>query len=442
MSKSQIAFRGIAPVYSPLSLRLGVDQFAKKFIAQLQQLELDLGKNKEHQWQGQFFHLGGEQSTEQSSQLKYQSTKDNSKDVRLMCWSPQKDETIIFHVFANHISVVETELTIDLDDLPTDSFDQDMQTAHSAEALVAELEKQVQQRVKQQIDSYLSAFNEDLKHLHSMLSAEFIYVPELPSSKNEENNDNWVARTMLLNDEQIGKPALRSLLTYWLKKTSRPEDAAKIINGEKECSMTWLNYAVKNPQVVGKDNNIQIMVLAQYYYVAQENCNNALRGAIEQAYNNSRHRNTDKLLANTRTASRLNQIAFYEYIKFLTRPNRVLLEDILNGWKFEQLVENSERMIEICNARLQEEDNKRREKSTVMTDFLLVALSFFTVFELSLYLTEFSREMMSRPTLDYNDSKSSFFLSYIAEIDADIMFSFGFGLTLMLIIVYRYIKRN
>ena len=77
-----------------------------------------------------------------------------------------------------------------------------------------------------------------------------------------------------------------------------------------------------------------------------------------------------------------------------------------------------------------------------MTDFLLVALSFFAVFELSLYLTEFSREMMSRPALDYNDSKSSFFLSVIAEIDADIMFSFGFGLTLLLIIVYRYIKRH
>ena len=99
-------------------------------------------------------------------------------------------------------------------------------------------------------------------------------------------------------------------------------------------------------------------------------------------------------------------------------------------------------MIEICNARLQEEDNKKRERSTTMTDFLLVTLSFFAIFELSLYLTEFSREMMSRPALDYNDNKSSFFLGLIAEVDADIMFSFGFGLTLLLIIVYRYIKRN
>ena len=114
----------------------------------------------------------------------------------------------------------------------------------------------------------------------------------------------------------------------------------------------------------------------------------------------------------------------------------------MKGWEYEQLVVNSERMIEVCNTQIQEEDNKKRERSTVMTDFLLVALSFFAVFELSLYLTEFSREMMSRPALDYNDNKSSFFLSVIAEIDADIMFSFGFGLTLVLILIYRYIKRH
>ena len=148
------------------------------------------------------------------------------------------------------------------------------------------------------------------------------------------------------------------------------------------------------------------------------------------------------MLSNTRAACRLNRIAYFEYIKFLNKPNRALLEDILSGWKFDQLVENSERMIEVCNGRLQEEDNKKRERSTVMTDFILVALSFFAVFELSLYLTEFSREMMSRPALDYNDNKSSFFLGLIAEVDADIMFSFGFGLTLLLILIYRYIKRN
>lgn len=433
MSNSQITFRGIAPIYSPLNLHLGVDQFSKDFIQSLQSIKAVNLQNTTDQhgdktslhWQGKLFHFGGEQNETRQ----YQSTDKNSKDVRLMCWSPADNANIIFHVFANHIAIAEVELVLDIAELKkgTDSTD----------SLVELIEERVQSLAKEQVDNHLSDFSHDMKQLKLHLSSDFVF-----SEVSAVESGDWVARTMLLNDDQLIQQDMSRILTAWLKKTSRPQDAQEIIAGKKDYSMTWLNYAVKNAKAVGEDPNIQIMVLAQYYYVSQENCNSALRGAIEVAYARTKKLKSDKVLASTRTACRLNQIAFYENIKFLNRPNRALLEDILNGWKFNQLVENSERMIEVCNARLQEEDNKKRERSTVMTDFLLVALSFFTVFELSLYLTEFSREMMSRPALDYNDSKSSFFLSVIAEIDADIMFSFGFGLTLLLIIVYRYIKRN
>lgn len=430
MSNSLITFRGIAPIHSPLSLHLGVDQFSTGFIQSLKAVNLQDINDKDGtplppSWRGKIFHIGGEQNEARQ----YQSTDKNSKDVRLMCWSPSSNNNIIFHVFANHIAIAEIELTLDITPLT--------EQADSSDSLVELIEGRVQHLAKEQINTYLADFSDDLQQLKLHLSADFIF-----SESGSVDSGDWVARTMLLNDEQLNQEEMAPILTAWLKKTSRPQDAQDILANKKNHSMTWLNYVVKNAKPVGEDAHIQIMVLAQYYYVSQENCNSALRGAIEEAYSRTKKLKTDKVLASTRTACRLNQIAFYENIKFLNRPNRVLLEDILNGWKFNQLVDNSERMIEVCNARLEEEDNKRRERSTVMTDFLLVALSFFTVFELSLYLTEFSREMMSRPALDYNDSKSSLFLSVIAEIDADIMFSLGFGLTLLLIIVYRYIKRN
>jgi hypothetical protein len=430
MSNSQLTFRGIAPIYSPLSLYLGVDQFSSNFITKLKSINLecsvdDSGNKTEVNWQGKILHLGGQQN----EAIQYQSTDNNSKDIRLMCWSPATNTNIVFHVFSNHIAIAEVEFTIDINELDV--------SVNSIDLLVTTLEAHVQSLAKQQIDLHYNDFCNDLKQLKAHLSQDFLF-----SEDSSSDMGNWVARTLLLNDEDIVQADTAKILTSWLKNTSRPEDAAEIIAGSKKYSMTWLNYAVKNAKAVGEDPNIQIMVLAQYYYVSQEHCNSALRGSIEGAYARTKKHKMDKVLANTRTSCRLNQIAFYENIKFLNRPNRALLEDILNGWKFNQLVENSDRMIEICNARLQEEDNKKRERSTVMTDFLLVALSFFAVFELSLYLTEFSREMMSRPALDYNDNKRSFFLSFIAEIDADIMFSFGFGLTLLLIIAYRIIKRN
>jgi hypothetical protein len=438
MSNSQITFRAIAPIYSPLSLHLGVDQFSKAFIKSLKAVTLDFFTGLDEKplplnWQGKILHLGGQQNEDRQ----YQSTDQNSKDVRLMCWSPAENDNknsnasrnVMFHLFTNHIAIAEVELTIDITALKTSS--------DSNDELVKLIEVHVQQLAQKQIDAHFNDFCQDLKQLKLYLSDDFVF-----SQISGDKTVNWVARTMLITDEQLTLYNTQRILTSWLKKTSRPEDAAEIIAGQKDYSMTWLNYVVKNAKAVGEDPQIQIMVLSQYYYVTQENCNNALRGAIETAYARGKKQKVDQVLAKTRTACRLNRIAYFENIKFLNRPNRALLEDILNGWKFDQLVDNSERMIEICNTRLQEEDNKKRERSTVMTDFLLVTLSFFSVFELSLYLTEFSREMMSRPALDYNDNKKSFFLSIIAEIDADIMFFFGFGLTLLLIIVYRYIKRN
>ena len=148
------------------------------------------------------------------------------------------------------------------------------------------------------------------------------------------------------------------------------------------------------------------------------------------------------MLAESRVATRLHLIDYNEQLKKLTRSKRRLLAEILESWDFDSLVENSQRMIDVCSSRLEEADHRRRERSTVMTDLLLVTLSFFAVFELSLYLVEFSREMMSRPALDYNDDNTSWFLSFIAEIDTDIMFGFGFLLTLALVLVYKKIKSH
>ena len=426
MDNSRLNFRAISPLSSPLSVQLGIDQFSQSFIHALQQLN----NRYDHQlissqasFNGEFFHIGGQQKNSRQ----YGSTESNSKDIRLMCWRPTNNSAIVFHVFANNIAVAEVDFAIESQPF-IDDKDQ---------WKIKQIEQSVQDSAFDTITKHISDFYQDLLTLSALFPSSLSYSKQHISAE-----ISWIARTLLVNDNALKQAAMQQFLTDWLAKTNSPSDAQAMINGSKAYSLTWLNYAINSPEPVGEDPHIQIMVLCQYYYVLQEHCNSELRSAIEQAYAPKQEARIDKTLSNTRTASRLNQIAYFENIKFLSRPNRVLLEDILAGWQYNQLVENAERMIEVCDARLQEEDNKKRERSTVMTDFLLVTLSFFAVFELSLYLTEFSREMMSRPALDYNDNKSSFFLGVIAEIDADIMFSFGFGLTLLLILFYRYIKRH
>ena len=428
MTDANLQFRTITPFSSPLSVQLGTDQFAPGFIASLRALEdlmppTESGSEPQISLQGKFCHLGGQQNETRQ----YGSTESDTKDIRLMCWQPIDEPNVMFHVFTNNIVIAELNFHIDSQTYV------DQQEGWLVKSIEQDAQDHAKKIIRNHYNDFFADLNQLAKHLPKSISIDPSHV--LPDI-------SWTSRTLVVTDEFLAKEQHQTLLTKWLAKTMRPEDATDIINGDKQFSMTWLNYAIMTPEPVGQDSHIHTMVLCQYYYVSQEHCNNELRSAIELAYSPNKDNHIDKLLAKTRTACRLNQIAYYENIKFLARPNRVLLEEILGGWNYQQLVENSERMIQVCDARIQEEDNKKRERSTIMTDFLLVALSFFAVFELSLYLTEFSREMMSRPALDYNDSKSSFFLSVIAEIDADIMFSFGFGLTLLLIIVYRYIKRH
>ena len=85
MYNKQITFRAIAPIHSPLSLHLGVDQFAPSFIKSLKAIKLhssteQAGEQSQLNWQGTVLHLGGEQNEERQ----YQSTDTNSKDVRFM----------------------------------------------------------------------------------------------------------------------------------------------------------------------------------------------------------------------------------------------------------------------------------------------------------------------------------------------------------------------
>ena len=233
MSDSLITFRGIAPIYSPISLHLGVDQFSKAFTNVLNTIDLEncIQKNSDEiskDWHGKFFHFGGEQSEKRQ----YQSTKSNSKDVRLMCWTPADNTGVMFHVFSNNIAIVEVEISIDISEFT--------QSTNESEIDIELIEDSVQRLSKEKIDIYFNDFCDDLLQLESSLSDDFVYSTSIP-----EENVNWVARTMLLNDAQLVNDNIVSILTAWLKKTRRPQDATDIIAGDKGYSMTWLNYVVK-----------------------------------------------------------------------------------------------------------------------------------------------------------------------------------------------------
>lgn len=395
----------ISPIYSPLSLVTGIDQSSKTYYELLNNLAANnsysCGIHSQHKQQD------------------YLSIAKDTRDNRLMLWLDPQTPELKIHVFANNVAIVELDLLLG---------------AHlTADELVEQCQLKTTEIISQVYPRFIASIQVSMSQLQSnrvILSNEHLISPFI----------YWTTRAIKLSKAEVQQAANQSLIKTWLKDTRRPADADEIIAGTKDYSLSWLNYVLVDAVTTGDDPRLSTMILAQYFYTAQENCNNLLKQSIDGAYNTKKLSEASKKLAQSRVVARLHQVDYHEHLKYLNRYKRQLLDEILLGWDFESLIENGLRMIEVCSSRLQEEDNKKRERSTVMTDLLLVTLSFFTVFELSLYLTEFSREMMSRPALDYNDENSSFFLQFIAEVDADIMFGFGFILTFLLIILYKFIK--
>jgi hypothetical protein len=405
MQGKLLNIRTIAPIFIPIELKTGVDRSSPAFT--------EFKRRIHEQFKVEFKPIADENKTD------YESIDSDSLDYKLFTWCNQllKPELQI-HVFPNNIGIALFDLTIEY----TDD--------------VKLLERRAQDATIEAINDTYPAFLEAIRQVCDKKYGEFLCLENSPEL---EPNILWVSRAILLHQDDILTESAKQLITDWLAHTYRPDDAGDIITGVKNFSLTWLNYIVIDADG-DNDERIDAMVLAQYYYAAQENCNKMLKQAIDAAYNENKKNEAQAKLSRSRVTSRLHQVDFHDHLNYLTPSKRTILEEILDGWNYDQLTANGQRMIEICTSKIDETENIKRERSSLLTDLLLVALSFFTVFELSLYLTELSREMMSRPTLDFNDDSRSFMLQYIAEIDTDVMFGSGFFLTLLLVFIYKIIK--
>lgn len=405
MDPLNINIRTISPIFVPLELKTGVDRSSPDY-------------SKFHSLIHQEFESNLlERCTNKKTE--YESIEKDSWEHKLFTWFDNDIAPgLLIHVFPNNIGIVVMDNTFEYLGDPK------------------QLENLAQKTTRETIERIYPSLFDSLRQISNKSVNGHVSFDE---SAVKEAEILWISRAILINSELLSDPETETLVTKWLEHTFRPEDAQDILAGQLSCSLTWLNYVVVAPNELG-DERIESMILAQYYYAGQEHCNKLLKQAIDTAYRNEKKNDAQQKLGKSRVISRLHQVDYHEHLKYLTRTKRRYLEDILSCWNYEQLSENGQRMIEICSSKIQETENIKRERSSLLTDLLLVALSFFTVFELSLYLTEFSREMMSRPALDFNDDKRSFMLELIADIDVDVMFGSGFFLTLLLVFVYKIIK--
>lgn len=411
-----------SPMKTPISLRVGIDPHSTRYKA-LQRNLREFIENTDYESKGCLSSLGEQTDhvgDEGIDQYQYTSIEENVQEMHI-CTVPicYKNSELRYYFYPNEIAVVEVYFSAAVLEEIDGTLDEKI-NRFCSKAI-----NQTQNTVFALFSSFLNktSKNRDLTYC----------------DKFGESQIFWTSRALCFETSQLEAPGIPELLTKWLKDTEVPEHAQALLKGLKT-SMTWLNYVLIDVQK--NDYRIASMTLAQYCYFANEKCNLALRNAIDNVYQGAQLAVARECLQTTRAEAKLHQIAVSEQMKYLTRPKRSFIRDIFVSWEYESHVENGKFMIEVCNDKIAEVDAKQRNINSKKTDRILFSISLFAVFELLVFLSQYSREVMSRPALDYTDLEQSWILAFIAGLDADFVFGIGIFSMLALGITYFYAARE
>lgn len=357
-------------------------------------------------------------------QSTYENIEEDSYDLRLFVWTVSDEassDEIRFHVYANAITIAQARISL-----------------HENMDAIA-LEAYAQARTRELIAAHLPELNRLLEKTENQ-------VPDVYRDKTRGpiidpmQSIHWIARAIVLREKDLQDPARQSLITEWLEHTARPGDAKEIIRRDLDFSMTWLNYVIVGDNEKRARMLYSSMRIAQYFYASQEALNEQTQATISRTYFEKNVRQAQESLVDARARTQMLRIKYDIQKGYLNRHKRKIIEDIMTVWDFDTLVDNGARMIDVSTSRITEINTRRAERSSFVTDLILTLIALLTVIELSLYMTEYSREVMSRPALEYNDSNLSWILSSVAAIDTDTVLLSGAFSIITLVLIYAYWK--
>ena len=406
--------RTIGPLHTPLHLARGLDprsDFYPRLLKAIPAEDAEIEVPNRHS-----AGIGGEFTDSRADDL----------DLRLFTWSPavaDGEVAVKCHVFPNGVSVLET--TFPLDNI----------TARP------DLETEAQEIAQQAFDRHAARFSDVLQRVRRSLPADAV-ESLVGSARVTSANIGWLARAVMMTDAERRDSANAAFIRNWLETSARPEDAEAILDGSSDAAMTWLNYVVVETDAEDVRNLFAAARTAQFFYAAQDRLNLAAQNALGSAETGKAVRTVEKELVGHRRRMQMLRILYDTQKSYLSRFRRRKFDDLMSLWDYQDLVENGERIVEATNSRISEITTRRAERSSFVTDLILVAIALVTVIEVSLYFTEYSREVMSRPALGYTDKDVSWILSWVASIDTDAVLLGGTLIILLLVVIYVYWKRR
>jgi len=341
---------------------------------------------------------------------RYNKLEEDSYDLRLFVWehrqrfksSNGQAFSVEVHVYSTNMAIAEVRL-----------YDVEQQQADT-------LEKWCQDQTEAILRDVFPNLRNFLKRT-PFHNSEFLYDQEETEFDIQQKLEkiDRCSRAIILTEEERSDPDLHPLLSEWLKDTNDPKMANALISGDINSAMTWVNYVLVTREHGEFERHVSAMRIAQYFWSAQEWVNDNAHASISWSMEQRRVARAEKRLRGTRTRMQMLQIELNHASAHINRKRYMLIQNILDGWRFDKLLETGNLLVELSNAQLEDIAERNRKTSSVITDTLLVGLSVFAFLEVLLYILEFSREYMLRPSLALEDDARSRFLTRVSEIDID-----------------------
>lgn len=349
---------------------------------------------------------------------------EDNYDVRLMIFRPEPqplETSVTFHFYSNGMCILEAAYEIE-------------------EVLDSEaIEKLSEALTRQTLDFHSARLNEQFSSLSEILPKTYL-DPDRRQASFTREDVVWISRAVILPTARREEPDVQAFIREWLAETVDYEDADDIISGRSNHSVSWVNYLFIDDGWETVDRLIPTLRIAQSFFSAQYVYNRDTQTVIGEVGTTKNVRQLRGRLTRARERMQFLQIQSQLNKSFLRRSRRRQLDEILAAWEFDALVENGERLIQVCSGKIDEMTAERTDRSSLATDLILTFLTLFIVIELAVNLIAYSRSLMSNPALSYEDDRVSWILRFFAGIDTDIVLLGGVFSMLGLAAYYVYWK--
>lgn len=273
----------------------------------------------------------------------------------------------------------------------------------------------------------------------------------------------WAARCLDLSS--LGDdPVWKRLARLWLQDVGQPRDVERELRrigvlGETEnikepgpsraYSLRWLHYLRRPP--LGEEAETtetrdaesfegawSVMIEAQYHYATLDVLNTHLNRVIGRSYLQRATHRVSRLhdrLEELMSRTDLLIVSYRDWQKYLPRRQLQVLQEIMTGWDFESIIEQSRRKTELCAGRIETLHKKSVARSAFIIDVALIVIGFLSFVSLFLELSQYGRSLLeTEGRVDL--------LARLFSGSTDLLLIIALSLILLLTVLYGFFRRK